>query len=83
MTRSEARRQLQRTAGSLLRKSGNDPEKALRAFTKHLVDDATPAAIFDAFVRATAAYCDSDHDMDKDAHAYLVKLAHSMPRVVT
>jgi len=34
------------------------------------VDDSTPIA-------------DSDHDMDKDAHAYLVKLAQSMPRIVT
>jgi hypothetical protein len=83
MTRSEARRELQRTAGSLLRKSGNDPEKTLRAFTRYLVDDSTPTAIFDAFVSATAAYADSDHDMEKDVHAYLVKLAHSMPRVVT
>ena len=67
----------------MLRKSGNDPEKALREFTEYLVDDATPSAVFGAFVGATAAYADSDHDMDRDAHAYLVKLAHSMPRIVT
>jgi len=82
MTRSEARRELQRTAGSLLRRNGNDPEKTLRAFTKYLADAATPA-VFDAFVRATAAYANSDHDLVKDAHAYLVRLAQSMPRIVT
>ena len=82
MTRSEARRELQRSASSLLSRNGNDPEKTLREFAKHLVDDATPVAVFDAFVRATGACADAHHDMDRDAHAYLVKLA-LVPRVVT
>src|SRR5215831_8435394 len=75
MARSEATRELQRSASRLLRRNGNDPEKALRAFTDYLVDDATPGAISGAFSKATAAYADPDHDMVKDAHAYLVKLA--------
>ena len=83
MTRSVATRELQRSASRLLRRNGNDPEKALRAFTDYLVDDATPGAISGAFIKATADYADPDHDMVKDAHAYLVKLAQSMPRILT
>ena len=83
MTGREANRELRRTASSLLRKNGNDPDRALRAFSQYLVDDATPGSISGAFVRATAPYADRDHDMEKDAHAYLVRLSHSLPCIET
>jgi len=83
MTGREANRELRRTATSLLRKNGNDPDKALRAFSQYLVDDATPGSISGAFVRATAAYADRDFDMEKDVRAYLVRLSNSMPNIVT
>ena len=83
MTGREANRVLRRAASSLLRRSGNDPDRALPAFKQYLLDDATQGAILDAFIGATTAYADPGHDMFKDAHAYLVKLAHSMPRAVT
>jgi hypothetical protein len=83
MTGREANRVLRRAASSLLRRSGNDPDRALPAFKQYLLDDATQGAILDAFIGATTTYADPSHDMFKDAHAYLVKLAHSMPRAVT
>jgi hypothetical protein len=46
------------------------------------VDDATSGAISGAFIRAIAGYADPGHDVFKDAHAYLVRLAASMPRIV-
>jgi hypothetical protein len=82
MTGQEANRVLRRTASILLRRSGNDPDRALPAFKQYLLDDATQGAILDAFIGATTAYADPGHDMFKDARAYLVKLAHSMPRAV-
>jgi hypothetical protein len=61
---------------------GNDPDKALRPFAMYLYDDGTSAAVFGAFAKATASYADPDHDLEKDALAFLVRLSQSMPRVV-
>jgi len=83
MTRSNADRELRRTANAMLRENGNDPDRALSAFCLYLLDGATPPEIFSAFVKATAAHSSPASVIEEDARPYLVKLSHSMPRVVT
>ncbi|HMF13423.1 MAG TPA: hypothetical protein VKE94_13990 [Gemmataceae bacterium] len=83
MTGREANRELRRSASSLLRKNGNDPDKALVAFCNYLMDGATPPEIFSAFARAIAAHSDPANGIEEDARPYLVKLAQSMPRIVS
>ena len=83
MTRSNADRELRRTANAMLRENGNDPDRALSAFCLYLLDGATPPEIFSAFVKATAAHSSPANVIEEDARPYLVKLSHSMPRVVT
>jgi hypothetical protein len=83
MTGREANRELRRWASSLLRKNCNDPDRALVAFCKYLLDGATHPEIFSAFVKATAAQSDPANGIEENARPYLVSLAQSMPRIVT
>jgi hypothetical protein len=81
MTRSEADRELRRAASSMLRKGGNDPDRALTSFCLYLLD--APTGIFSAFVRATACSTSADNGIEDDARPYLAKLSEMMPRVLT
>jgi len=83
MTNSDANKELRRIASKLLRENANDPDKALRPFTMYLLDDGTSGGVLRVFIRATLPYADADHDMQKDALAFLVRLSQTMPRAVT